>query len=57
MAAAISLAAPEALERIRVAYDGDLLLLGKPETAMAYPDPTDRPYGDLDLLASDPHAA
>jgi hypothetical protein len=56
VARAITLAAPVALERIRSVCDGDLLLLKGPEAAAAYPDPDQRPYGDLDLLASDPPA-
>jgi hypothetical protein len=52
-----SLAAPAVLRRIRSAYDGDILLLKGPEVAIAYPDPALRPYGDLDLLVSDAHAA
>jgi Uncharacterised nucleotidyltransferase len=57
MAAAIWLATPSALERIRAAYDGDLLLIKGPEVAAVYPDPVLRRYGDLDLLVSDAHAA
>jgi hypothetical protein len=57
LAGALSLAAPAALERIRAAYDGALLLVKGPEAAVAYPDPAARPYGDLDLLASDPRGA
>jgi Uncharacterised nucleotidyltransferase len=55
--AALSLAAPALLERIRVACTGDLLLLKGPEAACAYPDPVVRPYGDIDLLTSDADAA
>jgi hypothetical protein len=55
--AARSLAAPIVLERIRCAYDGDLLLFKGPEVAASYPDPVLRPYGDIDLLASDAYAA
>jgi Uncharacterised nucleotidyltransferase len=56
-AALISLAAPAVLERIRGAYDGDLLLLKGPEAAAAYPDPRLRPWGDIDLLVPDSSAA
>jgi Uncharacterised nucleotidyltransferase len=55
--AATWLGTPPALQRIRAAYDGDLLLLKGPEVAVTYPDPVLRPYRDLDLLASDPGAA
>jgi hypothetical protein len=55
--AATWLATRPALQRIRAAYDGDLLLLKGPEVAVTYPDPVLRPYRDLDLLASDPDAA
>jgi hypothetical protein len=51
------LATPTALERIRAAYEGDLLLLKGPEVAAIYPDPVLRSYGDLDLLVSDSQAA
>ncbi len=57
LAAATSLAAPAVLERIRSAVDGDLLILKGPEVAVAYPDAALRPYGDLDLLVSDPSGA
>jgi Uncharacterised nucleotidyltransferase len=55
--AAVSLAVPAVLGRIRSAYDGELLLLKGPEAAMAYPDPALRPYGDVDLLVADSRAA
>jgi hypothetical protein len=55
--AANLLVAPAVLRRIRSAYDGDILLLKGPEVAIAYPDAALRPYGDLDLLVSDAHAA
>jgi Uncharacterised nucleotidyltransferase len=55
--AAVSLAVPAVLGRIRAAYNGDLLLLKGPEAAMAYPDPAQRPYGDIDLLVADSRAA
>jgi hypothetical protein len=57
LAAAIALAAPAVLERLRDAYAGDLLLLKGPEAAVAYPDPCLRPWGDLDLLVDDSRAA
>jgi hypothetical protein len=55
--AAILLATPAVLKRIRAAYDGDLMLFKGPEVAAAYPDPALRPYSDVDLLASDARAA
>jgi hypothetical protein len=57
LAAMTSLATPAVLKHIRGAYAGELLLLKGPEAAVAYPDPRLRPYGDLDLLVSDPRAA
>ena len=45
------------LARIRAAYDGPLLLLKGPELGARYPDPTLRPFRDLDLLVPDPAAA
>jgi hypothetical protein len=56
-AALISLATPAVLERIRRAYDGDLLLLKGPEAAVSYPDPRLRPWGDIDLLVGDSRGA
>jgi hypothetical protein len=57
LVAAITLATPSVLKRIRAAYDGELLLLKGPEVASTYPDPVLRQYGDLDLLAADSRSA
>ena len=45
------------LGKIRSAYEGPLMLMKGPEVAAHYPVPSDRPFGDLDLLAEDPDAA
>jgi putative nucleotidyltransferase-like protein len=55
-AAMAALAAPVVLERIRAAIDGPALLLKGPEVAACYPNPTLRPFGDLDLLVPDAEA-
>lgn len=55
LAAMRSLAAPFILGRIRAACDGPIVVLKGPEVAALYPDPTLRPYKDLDLLV--PEAA
>ena len=52
-----ALAVPLVLERVRAAYDGQLILMKGPEVAALYPDPALRPFSDLDILADDPHAA
>jgi hypothetical protein len=49
----LALLAPLVLQRIRAAVGGPLVLLKGPEVAARYPDPTLRPYGDLDLLVED----
>ncbi len=56
-AAVAGAAAPALLEQVRAAYDGPLLLLKGPEVAARYPDPTLRPFSDLDLLVTDAAAA
>jgi hypothetical protein len=45
------------LERIRLACEGDVVLIKGPAVALFYPDPTLRPFLDLDLLVADPDAA
>jgi hypothetical protein len=44
------------LQRAREACDGPLILLKGPEVANYYPDPSVRPYRDLDLLVPDASA-
>jgi hypothetical protein len=56
-AAVAELAAPQLLERVRAAYDGELIPLKGPVVAAAYPHPGLRLFGDLDLLAADATAA
>jgi hypothetical protein len=57
LAAMVAMAAPKVLERVRAAYDGQLMLMKGPEVAKWYRHPSDRPFNDLDLLADDPPAA
>jgi hypothetical protein len=45
------------LNKVRSVYEGPLLLMKGPEVAAHYPDPSDRPFRDLDLLAEDADAA
>lgn len=45
------------LQKVREACDGPILLLKGPETAAYYPDPSTRPFRDLDLLVPDAAAA
>ena len=45
------------LGKARSAYGGALMLMKGPEVAAHYPVASDRPFGDLDLLADDPVAA
>lgn len=45
------------LGKIRSAYAGPVMLMKGPEVAAHYPVPSDRPFGDLDLLVQDPEAA
>jgi Uncharacterised nucleotidyltransferase len=56
-AAIVSMAARAVLERARRAYGGGLLVMKGPEVAALYPDPSDRPFHDLDLLAENADAA
>jgi hypothetical protein len=52
-AAVAVLTAPLLLERVRSAYDGELIPLKGPHVAAHFPDPGLRAFGDLDLLATD----
>ena len=52
--AAQQLVAELALREIRGTFDGRILLLKGLELACRYADPTDRPFGDLDLLTDEP---
>jgi hypothetical protein len=45
------------LERIRLACQGDVVLIKGPAVALRYPERTLRPFLDLDLLVADPVAA
>ena len=56
LAAAVELSVPVVLGAVRAAWDGRLVLLKGPEVARRYPAPATRPYGDLDLLTTDPEA-
>lgn len=56
-AAAAWLSVPALLGRIRAAYPGPLLLVKGPAIAALYPDPSFRPFRDLDLLVLDSTAA
>jgi hypothetical protein len=49
----LALLAPMVLRRIGDAVGGRVVLMKGPEAAAYYPDPTLRPYGDLDLLVED----
>jgi hypothetical protein len=53
----MTLAAPELLRRVRETLDGPVVLLKGPEVAALYPEPTLRPFRDLDLLVPAPHEA
>ncbi len=57
LAALGALAAPILLERVRAAYDDELITLKGPEVAARYPDPALRSFGDIDLLAADAETA
>jgi hypothetical protein len=57
LAALTALAVPVVLARARSAFDGELILMKGAEVGTEYPRPVTRPFVDLDLLASDPHAA
>lgn len=52
--AASQLAAEAALREIRAGFDGTLVLLKGLELSCRYLDPTDRPFGDIDLLTDEP---
>jgi hypothetical protein len=47
-------AANRVLEAMRDSCDGPLLLLKGPAVSRLYPDPTRRPFADLDVLVEDP---
>jgi hypothetical protein len=49
-----SLAVPVVLERIRAACEGPLILMKGYEVACRYPDPSLRPFNDIDVLAPEP---
>jgi hypothetical protein len=48
------LAVQSLLARVRAAVDGPLMLIKGYETALRYPDPTMRPFSDIDLVVPDP---
>lgn len=52
--AASQLAAEAALREMRAEFDGTLVLLKGLELSCRYPDPTDRPFGDVDILTDKP---
>ena len=56
-AALRAIAAKPVLAKVRAAYDGSLMLMKGPEVAACYPVASDRPFGDLDLVADDAPAA
>ena len=56
-AAVLTLLASELLERVRAAVDGPLMLIKGLEVASLYPEPSLRPFADVDLLAAHPDAA
>lgn len=56
-AALLVLAAVVVLRRVRDALEGPVMIFKGPEIAAHYPDPTARPYGDLDIIVTDPAAA
>ncbi|MDX6408870.1 MAG: hypothetical protein QOE13_1941 [Gaiellaceae bacterium] len=56
-AALMTITAPLLLEKIRLAFAGPIVLFKGPEVATRYPDPSLRPYGDLDILVPDARAA
>jgi hypothetical protein len=57
VAAMSELALPALLQRVRETCDGELVLIKGAEVAIDYPGPRLRRFGDVDLLASDAHAA
>ena len=52
-AAVAALAAPALLRRVRDAATGPLVLIKGPDVARYYPDPSERDFSDLDVLAPD----
>lgn len=48
--------APRVLDVVRLVCDGPIMLIKGPAVAARYPDPTTRPFVDLDLLVPDPQA-
>lgn len=52
-AAILTLVTPIVLRQARDAYDRTMVLMKGPEIARRYPDPVQRPFGDLDLLVPD----
>lgn len=54
--AMVALAAPALLAEIRSVCDGPLVVLKGPAVAVRYPDPSLRPYGDVDVLVADADA-
>ena len=56
-AAVGALVVPLVFERIRSAYDGDVIPMKGPVLAARYPDPSLRAFSDLDLLVEDPAEA
>jgi hypothetical protein len=57
LAAVRILLAPVLLKRIRDAYDDTIVVFKGPEVGTRYPDPTLRPFIDIDLLVRDPERA
>jgi hypothetical protein len=55
-AALLELTVPVLLEQLRASCDGMLVLMKGPEVSARYPDPTLRPFRDLDLLVPDAQA-
>src|SRR5438132_5755685 len=47
---------PALLARIRAAYDGPMILMKGPVVAALYPDPSVRPYYDVDVVVLDADA-
>jgi hypothetical protein len=57
LAAVMVMTAPLLLEKIRSVLTGPIVLFKGPEVASRYPDPSLRPYGDLDILVRDAPSA
>ncbi len=53
-AAAMGLVAPLVLRAVREAVSGEILLMKGPEVGAYYPDPSTRPFTDLDVVVADP---